>query len=168
MQYWRSNIAPQKRFKTLVQGSSIKLYRSFVLAVFFMVMVMAPPPGSAHHSGAMFDHSINLTLKGAVTEFQWTNPHVHILVSGALVNGPAEYGGDQPTDWVLELTSPGNLVRIGGWSQEALKPGDQVTIEFAPHRDKSQRLGAMHKLTIDSTGQVLSSVIRVEDAPDSK
>ena len=26
----------------------------------------------------MFDHSRTLTLKGTVTEFQWTNPHAYL------------------------------------------------------------------------------------------
>jgi len=32
----------------------------------------------AHHSFAMFDHTKTLTLRGAVTKFQWTNPHAYI------------------------------------------------------------------------------------------
>ena len=39
----------------------------------------------AHHSGAMFDHTKTVTLRGTVKEFQYTNPHswLQVLVMGA-------------------------------------------------------------------------------------
>ena len=43
----------------------------------------------AHHSFAMFDQSQRMTLKGTVTEFQWTNPHAFIHMSVPAASGPA-------------------------------------------------------------------------------
>jgi hypothetical protein len=35
----------------------------------------------AHHSGVMFDHDKEVTVKGVVKEFAFVNPHVSILIS---------------------------------------------------------------------------------------
>lgn len=35
---------------------------------------------SAHHSGAMFDRSKEVTLSGVVKDWQWTNPHTWLLL----------------------------------------------------------------------------------------
>src|ERR1700722_11967814 len=74
---------------------------------------------SAHHSSTMFDHSKTLTIKGTVVELRWVNPHVTLTVNGSI--NPDE----APADWLMEMTSPGNLVRAGGWRRDAVKPGDK-------------------------------------------
>jgi len=35
---------------------------------------------SAHHATASFDMTKSMTVKGTVTGFDWTNPHVYIYV----------------------------------------------------------------------------------------
>ena len=62
---------------------------------------------AAHHSTTMFDHSKTMTIKGTVVELRWVNPHVTLTVNGSLNEG------DAPADWLMEMTSPGNLVRAG-------------------------------------------------------
>ena len=37
----------------------------------------------AHHSFAMFDRNKETTIVGTVDEFQWTNPHSWIELTGA-------------------------------------------------------------------------------------
>jgi hypothetical protein len=134
--------------------------RSFVFAAALVTVAAgAPQLGSAHHSTTMFDHSKVLTLKGTVVELRWTNPHVSLLVNGTIKDG------EQPTDWVLEMTSPGNLVRAGGWTRTALKPGDRVTVEFSPLRDESQRGGALKKVTIEESGQSFTANLRNQERP---
>lgn len=113
----------------------------------------------AHHSTTMFDHSKTLTLTGTVVEVHWVNPHVSLLVSGAVKDG------DTPTDWLMEMTSPGNLVRAGGWSRTSVKPGDKVIIEFSPLRDPDRQGGALRKLTLVDTGVVLTANIRAQEQP---
>src|SRR5215470_11025616 len=77
-------------------------------------------PLDAHHAMVMYDRLRTMTLTGTVVELQWTNPHVFLLVKGTLDQG------DQPALWRLETSSPTNLMRLGGWSATALKPGDRV------------------------------------------
>jgi Family of unknown function (DUF6152) len=109
-------------------------------------------PALAHHSFAMFDFTNTVTLKGTVKEFRWTNPHVALIVEGA----PA--GGGAAQLWSMELTSPGNLTRLG-WSRHSFNPGDQIDLEFNPLRD-GKHGGAFRKATFVKTGQVLTSNLR--------
>ena len=114
-------------------------------------------PVAAHHSFAMFDFSKTMTVKGTVTEFRWTNPHVALLVQL-----DPQAGASQEV-WSMELTSPGNLTR-GGWTRHSFKPGDRIELVFNPLRD-GRHGGAFDKATILSTGQVISSDLRAAEKP---
>ena len=114
-------------------------------------------PVAAHHSFAMFDFSKTMTVKGTVTDFRWTNPHVALLVQ--LDAQP----GASPEVWSMELTSPGNLTR-GGWTRHSFKPGDRIELVFNPLRD-GRHGGAFDKATILATGQVISSDLRAAEKP---
>ena len=106
-------------------------------------------PAAAHHSFAMFDQTKIVTLRGAVKEFRWVNPHVSLFVQTEAV------GGGASELWGVELTSPGNLTRLG-WSRKVLKPGDKVVVEVNPLRD-GQKGGGFRKVTLVETGQVLQA-----------
>lgn len=101
---------------------------------------------AAHHSTAMFDRSKVMTIKGTVTEFRWVNPHASVSVNGIVD------GRDQPELWVFEMTSPGNLIRTGGWARDAVKVGDRVEVTFNPLREIEHRGGALRTLTLVDTG----------------
>ena len=81
----------------------------------------------AHHSFAMFDQSQTITLKGEITDFRWTNPHVFIEINVKNDAGSAD-------EWSIEMTSPEHLSRAG-WRPSTLKPGDPVTLNIHPMRD---------------------------------
>jgi Family of unknown function (DUF6152) len=116
-------------------------------------------PLAAHHSSTMFDHSKTATIKGTIVELRWVNPHVTITINGSLSEG------EPPAEWLMEMTSPGNLVRAGGWRRDAVKPGDQVEIVFSPLRDPDKKGGALKKLTVLSTGEVFTANIREQEKP---
>ena len=100
-----------------------------------------------------------MTITGTVVELRWTNPHVSLLV-----NGTAS-ADEEPTLWLLEMTSPGNLVRAGGWTRSAVKPGDLVEVEMSPLRDSTKHGGALKKLTLKETGQIFTANIRAQERP---
>jgi len=127
----------------------MKSYRALLAALLAAGLAAAPVSGSAHHSFAMYDQAHPVILRGAVKVFQWTNPHVILFVLAA----PAA-GGPEET-WALEITSPGNLTRIG-WTRHSLKPGDKVEIEASPLRD-GQKGGALKKVTLLDSGQTLTA-----------
>ncbi len=114
---------------------------------------------SAHHSGAMFDSDHPATLDGTVKEFQWSNPHAVIWVmrKGA--------GDAAPELWSVELTSPGNLTRMG-WSKRTVQPGDHVVLEISPLKSGDHG-GGFRKLTLD-TGQVITTNLYGLDMPEIK
>jgi hypothetical protein len=114
---------------------------------------------AAHHSSTMFDHSKTLTITGTVVELRWVNPHVSLSVNGILKDG------EEPALWVMEMTSPGNLVRAGGWRRDAVKPGDRVEVAFSPLRDSETRGGALKKLTVLGTGEVFTANLREQEKP---
>ncbi|MBO9581846.1 MAG: hypothetical protein J7498_13225 [Sphingobium sp.] len=101
---------------------------------------------SAHHSFAMFDQSKKITLKGTVTEFQWTNPHSFLEIDAQGADG-------KKTHWSLELNSPNNLKRQG-WSRNAVKPGDIVSVTFNPLRDGKP--GGLFNSVVLPGGKVLA------------
>jgi hypothetical protein len=117
-------------------------------------------PAAAHHSFAMFDQTRTVTFRGTIKDFQWSNPHAVVWV----VLEPQV--GAAPTSWTIELTSPGNLTRMG-WTRHALKTGDRVDVEINPLRD-GQHGGSLRKITVLDTGQVLtSSLQQVQAKPAS-
>jgi hypothetical protein len=126
-------------------------------AVFGLVAGMSTV--AAHHSATMFDHTKSMTLNGTVVELRWVNPHVSLSVNGTIKEG------DEPALWVLEMTSPGNLVRAGGWSRNAVKPGDRVEVIMSPLRDSEKKGGALKKLTLLDTGQVFTANLREQEKP---
>jgi hypothetical protein len=111
---------------------------------------------AAHHSTTMFDHAKVVSIAGSVKEVHWTNPHVAIFVYGTLAEG------GEPTLWLMEMTSPGNLVRAGGWSRSAVKPGDKVTVDFSPLRD-GKKGGALKKITLVESGKFYTADIRAQE-----
>ena len=142
-----------------MQVKSLKYSVVAFLAVLAGVLAGAIP-ALAHHSFAMFDFSNTVTIKGTVKEFRWTNPHVILLVTAAPKPGQAEEA------WSMELTSPGNLTRIG-WSRRSFKPGDHIELEFNPLRD-GKHGGAFRKATLLDTGQVLTSNLQDAEKPGLK
>lgn len=93
------------------------------------LVVGAALPAVAHHSFAMFDRDKQVTLKGTVKQYQWTNPHVFVQLLVPNQKGEAE-------EWSIEGASPNMLFREG-WSNKTFQTGDQVTIVANPLRDGS-------------------------------
>ncbi len=122
--------------------------------------VMAGTHGAtAHHSGAMFDQTKSLTLTGTVVEVRWTNPHVTLLVDGKISDA------DQNAVWLLEMSSPSNLVRVSNWSRTTVKPGDRVRVLIAPLRDSDKKGGNLKTLTLIDTGKSFTPNIREREEP---
>ena len=59
-------------------------------------------PLSAHHSSASYDLEHQISLKGTVTNIEWTNPHVFIYLDVKNDDGSVE-------PWRIEGNSPNML-----------------------------------------------------------
>jgi hypothetical protein len=77
-------------------------------------------PILAHHGETNYDTDKLVTVKAAVTNFEFINPHVQIYLEAKNDKGETE-------KWICEARSPAMLVRNGGWDKTTLKPGDVIT-----------------------------------------
>jgi hypothetical protein len=109
----------------------------------------------AHHSFAMFDQTKQVTLKGTVREFQWTNPHAFIHLDVPSANGGVD-------TWQVELNSPNNLKRQG-WSSTSLKPGEAVTLVLNPLKDGTK--GGLFVAVTLPDGSILGDPTRARGGP---
>jgi hypothetical protein len=97
------------------------------IGLLLVAALLTPSSVLAHHSNAAFDGDKVVVLKGTVTEWKWTNPHVWILLS-------VDDGKGGKVDWAIEGRTPGQLIRAG-WSRTILKAGDVITVDFSPAKD---------------------------------
>ena len=86
----------------------------------------------AHHGTANYDTNKTVTVKGTVTDFQFVNPHVIIVMDVKGDDG-------KTTSWQGELTSPNRLTRLG-WSKNVIKLGDTLTIGGYPTKSGSPEI----------------------------
>ena len=85
---------------------------------------------AAHHSfSAEYDRDKPITLTGAVTKLEWTNPHARIYIDVKDDSGKVE-------NWDFELGPPNGLMRQG-WNRNSLKAGQIVTISGFRSKDES-------------------------------
>lgn len=92
----------------------------FITAIIATVVLMVVSvPLFAHHGNAAYE-SKKLTLKGTVTAWMWTNPHVFLKFDVKDDKG-------EVTPWVVELVAPSNLINFG-FTPQTFKPGDEITV----------------------------------------
>ena len=95
-------------------------------------------PAAAHHSYAMFDSTKMFVWDAQVVQFDWRNPHCHIIIKvppGA--KDPRTVG-----TWDIEGVAVNIMIRQG-WTKTSLKPGDKVTIVGQPDR-QGGKTGALY------------------------
>jgi hypothetical protein len=97
----------------------------------FAAALFVAPVSKAHHSSAMYDDKQTVTIEGAVTKFEWSNPHVYIYLKQLTAAG-------QAVEWEVEASPPSILRRVG-WSQDTLHAGDAITVTGHPARDPARK-----------------------------
>jgi Family of unknown function (DUF6152) len=116
---------------------------------------------AAHHSATMFDGSRSVTVNGAVKELRWVNPHVSLLIHGTTKED------EEPSEWLLEMTSPSVLSRLG-WTRTTFKPGDRVRADFSPLLDDQEHGGSLRRITSLETGKSYSTNLLEQEKSDIK
>jgi Family of unknown function (DUF6152) len=97
----------------------------------------------AHHGTANYDTEHSVSEKGAVTDFQFVNPHVLIYMDVKDASGKVVH-------WQGELTSPNRLARAG-WKKDTIKPGDVITISGFPAKSGSPEVWIQKVIAADGT-----------------
>jgi hypothetical protein len=98
----------------------------FFLALAVGVIASVPLP--AHHAWPI-DRSKEVTVKGTVTSFNWSNPHVMIDLEVKTDAGKIE-------KWNIGGPSTERMTG-NGWDRNTLKPGDVITGIGYRHSDGS-------------------------------
>ena len=106
------------------------------------------PAVLAHHSlVGEFDTSVNFEIRGAITEVEWTNPHIWLYMDVTDENG-------QVVKWQCEMGSPNQLIRLG-WSKEDLPIGTIIRGRANPARDGSNTCST-RSITLDDGTPIFS------------
>ena len=94
-----------------------------------VILLLVSTTALAHHAlQTQFDTNRTITLTGAVTKMDWSNPHVRLYL---------EVKGESKTvTWELYMASPNQQI-MNGWKIDTYRRGDHVTVEAYPARDGS-------------------------------
>ena len=95
----------------------------FVIAGLVAVSV----PLFAHHGGAAYATDKSVIVKGTVTDYVWSNPHVFVKVDVKDDKGNIAH-------WIVEAQNPVSMLQIG-WTKNTFKPGDEVEIDAMPAKN---------------------------------
>jgi hypothetical protein len=101
-----------------------------VRKIFFSVSIAAAGllllsfPVIAHHGAAALDTGKEITLKGKVTEWIWSNPHCFLKFDAKDDTGTVR-------NWAVETQNPTTMT-LRGFSRTAFKFGDEVTVTVEP------------------------------------
>ena len=82
------------------------------------LLVFMSGSAAAHHSAAMFNDQVELTLTGVVTKFDYLNPHAWLYVDVTEEDGTI-------TEWGFEMGAP-PLLRRAGIPPNAWRTGSLV------------------------------------------
>lgn len=100
----------------------------------------------AHHSAVMFDTSREIVIEGIVREYDWRNPHVHMVIATTGADG-------QAFEQRIEVGAPSVLLPLG-LTANALTIGERVTVHANPNRNGDSRPALGRYLTRE-TGEEL-------------
>ena len=125
-------------------------FRTLVFCAAVVGLALSAVPASAHHSfAAEYDSTKPVKLTGAVTKFDWTNPHVYFYID---VKDPDT---GRVANWAFEMAAPAVLTRTG-WKRSTLNAGDVVIVEGTRAKDGGTH-GNARSVIMASTGQRLGA-----------
>ena len=97
-------------------------FRGVVMAAAGVLLVSVPLV--AHHGAAALDTGREVTLKGVVTEWIWSNPHCFLMFDAKDDTGTVR-------NWSVETQNPTSMTQRG-WARTSFKVGDEVTVTIEP------------------------------------
>jgi hypothetical protein len=124
-----------------------------VRKIFFSVSIAAAGllllsfPVIAHHGAAALDTGKEITLKGSVTEWIWSNPHCFLKFDAKDDTGKVR-------NWAVETQNPTTMT-LRGFSRTAFKAGEEVTVTVEPVKN-GEPVGRMLSVILPN-GQKLTA-----------
>lgn len=105
--------------------------RQCIAGLVLVVGLFSGVAGRAHHSAVMFDTSREIVVDGIVTDYDWRNPHVHMVLETVWPNGET---GEQR----VEVGAPSVLSPLG-LTPDSLQIGERVSVYGNPNRVDERR-----------------------------
>jgi len=105
----------------------VMIKRLWAISLAIVILFAVSVPMSAHHGGAAYMTDKSVIVKGTVTQYVWSNPHVLVKVDVKDDSGNVVH-------WIVESQNPVSMMAIG-WSKNTFKPGDEVEIDAMPARN---------------------------------
>jgi uncharacterized protein DUF6152 len=102
----------------------------------------------AHHGNAEFNTDKTVTVKGAVTEWVWANPHCFLKFDEKTTDAEVRH-------WVVETSNPPGMINLG-WNKYSFKPGDEVTVTMHQVKDVKRPIGRAVRVAL-ANGKVLDT-----------
>jgi len=129
--------------------------RKIVIAALGILLTSVPL--AAHHGAAALDTGKEITLKGTVTEWIWSNPHCFLQFDAKDATGTVR-------NWAVETQNPTAMTQRG-FSRTLFKAGDEVTVIIEPVKN-GQPIGRLLTVVL-ANGQKLIAAppTTLENAP---
>ena len=155
MEGWRKLI-----YKDTMKDKAIV---GFLIAA--VALLAATVPARAHHSfAAEFDINKPFEVSGIVNRVAWQNPHVYVFLDATDASG-------KKVTYAMECNSVNTLLHKG-WTRNALKKGDAVTISAYGAKDpRPLKDGSIHANARSirfSDGHTVSAGSSAGELPDKK
>ena len=111
-------------------------------------VLLVSVPLVAHHGAAALDTGKEVTLKGTVTEWIWSNPHCFLQFD-------AKDDAGTVRNWAVETQNPTAMTQRG-WSRTAFKAGDEVTVTFEPVKN-GQPIGRLLTVVLPNGQKLIAA-----------
>ena len=128
-----------------------------VASIAALGVLLVSVPLLAHHGAAALDTGKEITLKGTVTEWIWSNPHCFLQFDAKDDTGTVR-------NWAVETQNPTTMTQRG-FSRTVFKAGDEVTVLLEPVKN-GQSIGRLLTVTLaDGQKLVAAPPTTPENAP---
>ena len=134
----------------VVEGESTRIRWRTRLAIILTAaatfLAVGAGAASAHHGWSGYDSSTLLILSGTITEVEYANPHVMVVLE--VPAEPEEDGTiEDPPAYLLIVMAPPSRSESRGLPREMVQPGATASVEGYLHRTNGMELRA-ERITI--------------------